>query len=51
MTEEKICPFMSRPINIGSVTNDPLTQNDWVLFEAICLKERCMMWEECRSIP
>lgn len=51
MTDEKICPFMSRPIITGCISNDGITENNWMLFETVCIRERCMMWEECRLIP
>jgi hypothetical protein len=42
---EKICPFMSRPVVLDSVSNDTLTQNTLTLFEAVCIRERCMAWK------
>lgn len=45
MTDEKICPFMSRPVVLDSVSNDTLTQNTLTLFEAVCIRERCMAWQ------
>lgn len=46
MTDEKICPFMSRPVSLDSVSNSTLTQNNWALFEVVCIRERCKAWDK-----
>ena len=63
MIDEKICPFMSRPVILDSVSDGTLTQTNWEGFEMMCVRERCMAWEEvpvgngvtckfkCRLIP
>lgn len=40
----KICPFMTRPIIVDSVTNDVFTQNNWELFKTYCIGEECEAW-------
>lgn len=42
MTEEKICPFMSRVVYAGEYGQMPTYQNGIVT----CQRERCMAWEK-----
>ena len=48
MTDEKICPIMSRPVHVLTDRTD--TYHDFVnrLIEVPCRKEKCMAWvPEC----
>ena len=63
MTDEKICPFMSRPyISCISGKDECGTRSQYTDVECVeCQKERCMAWGEigmngqavegCRLIP
>lgn len=44
MTEDKICPFMSRPVSVYSDYN---RKQIVVLHEVKCIKDRCESWGEC----
>lgn len=38
-----ICPFMSKPIVYSTVESGGDQQ--WMLYEVVCLKEHCMAWK------
>lgn len=40
-----ICPFMSKPI-VYEAKEDGESYNNWILFEADCVKEQCMAWRK-----
>jgi len=45
MTEDKICPFMSRPY-IHHFNKDGYIEDDERLNQVKCLQERCMAWRQ-----
>jgi len=46
MTEEKICPFMSKPAIVVGTLSDG--SNLYKKGYVECIKERCMAWEETK---
>ena len=47
MTEEKICPIMSRPY----INNDGSIEEEERLNEVHCIRERCMAWGIRSGMP